>query len=101
LVKDWTLADHAFLRAEVPRRALDTVFRKRKLLAVARDVVTLAEAGLRRRARHNSMGEDEGLHLASLRQIVDDGKCRAQDQLASYYGRWGESVDPLFAEEAY
>jgi len=101
LVKDWTLADHAFLRAEVPRRALDTVFRKRKLLAVARDVVTLAEAGLRRRARRNSMGEDEGLHLAPLRQIVDDGKCRAQDQLASYYGRWGENVDPLFAEEAY
>ena len=101
LIKDWTLADHAYLRAEVPRRALDTVFRKRKLLTVAREVLSLAEAGLRRRARHNSMGEDEGLYLAPLRQIVDSGKCRAQDHLASYYGRWGESVDPLFTEEAY
>ena len=74
---------------------------KRKLLAVAREVLSLAEAGLRRRARRNSLGEDETLHLVPLRQIVECGKCRAQDQLASYYGRWGESVDPLFAEEAY
>ncbi len=101
LVKDWTLDEHAFLRAEVPRRALDTEFRGRKLLEVARQVLALADAGLARRARENSLGEDERLHLAPLRQIVDSGKCRAQDQLAAYYGRWGESVDPLFAEEAY
>jgi glutamate--cysteine ligase len=47
------------------------------------------------------MGEDERLHLAPLRQIVDSGRTPAQEKLAAYYSRWGESVDPLFAEEAY
>jgi len=101
LVKDWTLEEHTFLRAEVPRRALDTEFRGGKLLAVARQVLDLADAGLARRARENSLGEDERLHLAPLWNIVDTGKCRAQDQLTAYYGRWREHIDPLFAEEAY
>jgi glutamate--cysteine ligase len=101
LVKDWTLEEHTYLRAEVPRRALDTEFRGGKLLDVARQVLALADAGLARRAQQNSLGEDERLHLAPLRQIAETGKCRAQDHLAAYYGRWGESVDPLFAEEAY
>ncbi len=68
---------------------------------MARKVLDLADAGLARRARETSLGEDERLHLAPLRQIVETGTCRAQDQLAAYHGRWGMSVDPLFAEDAY
>jgi glutamate--cysteine ligase len=101
LVKDWTAEEHADLRAQVPRRALDTEFRGRKLVHVARQVLDLADAGLARRACANSMGEDERLHLAPLRQTVESGRTPAQEKLAAYYSRWGENVDPLFAEEAY
>ena len=101
LVKDWTPEEHAELRAQVPRRALDTELRGRKLVHVARQVLDLADAGLARRGRTNSMDEDERLHLAPLRQTVESGRTPAQDKLAAYYSRWGESVDPLFAEEAY
>ena len=36
LVKDWTLEEHTFLRAEVPRRSLETEFRGRPLAETAR-----------------------------------------------------------------
>src|SRR5215468_2203590 len=39
LVKDWTIADHDFLRAETPKTGLSTVFRGRSLSEWAREVV--------------------------------------------------------------
>jgi glutamate--cysteine ligase len=101
LVKDWTLEDHAFLRAEVPRRSLETEFRGRPLAETAREALAIAEAGLRARACLNRDGQDETQYLSQLAEVLESGKCPARVKLEAYHGRWGGSVDPAFTEEAY
>ena len=47
------------MRDRVPRLGLKTPFHGRTLREVGRDILALAEAGLKRRARRNDGGEDE------------------------------------------
>jgi glutamate--cysteine ligase len=101
LVKDWTMEDHNYLRAEVPRRALATSFRDSSVLELARQIVTLAENGLRRRNCVDSSFVDETSFLKPLKEIVESGKTPADLQLAKFHGEWGGNVDPLFSEYAY
>ncbi|HEY8352473.1 MAG TPA: glutamate--cysteine ligase, partial [Sphingomonadales bacterium] len=101
LTADWTAEEHAALRRDVPRLALRTPFRKGTVADLARDVLNIAEGGLRRRAQINSLGEDETHFLSALFAILDDGRTPAEEQLEAYHGRWGGSVDPLFTEQAY
>lgn len=101
LVKDWTPEEHAALRAEVPRKGLDTAFRGGKVLDNAREMLTISTTGLKRRGLVNYAGDDESMFLNSLLKIAEQGACPAQEKLVAYHGRWGESVDPIFTEEAY
>jgi len=101
LVKDWSLDEHRYLRDEVPRRALATPFRGGTLQDTARQVVEIAEAGLRNRARLDGGGLDETHFLEILRAIARSGRTPAEEKLAAFHGRWNGSVDPLFIEEAY
>ncbi len=63
MVKDWTTEEREALRHAVPRTALETPFRNRRVLDVARDAAELARQGLARRARLNGAGFDETLYL--------------------------------------
>jgi glutamate--cysteine ligase len=101
LVKPWSIADMAYLRAEAPRTALKTQFRGRSVQDLARDVLDIAEGGLKRRARADRCGDDETLFLATLRRVVDSGMTLADELLDAYNGRWNHSVDPIFDAYAY
>ncbi|MEX0814399.1 MAG: glutamate--cysteine ligase [Dongiaceae bacterium] len=101
LVKDWTAAEREALRREVPRRALHTPFRGRPLRAVALEMLAIARDGLRRRARLDRTGDDEGRFLNILHEIAESGACPAETKLEAYHGRWHGSVDPIFTEFAY
>src|SRR5581483_6876919 len=74
LVRDWSAEERQALRNNVPRTALKTPFRNRKVLDIARDAVALARAGLERRAKLNREGSDETIHLAYLEEIVASGE---------------------------
>jgi glutamate--cysteine ligase len=101
LVKDWTVEELQALRRDVPRLALDTVFRGRKLAAWSKEVLRIARDGLARRRKLDRMGGDESHFLNALDRIADSGVTPAQDKLALFHGRWNGSVDPVFAEFAY
>ena len=101
LVKDWTEADRAQLRDEVPRAGLQTRFRGRPLAELARQVLEIAKNGLARRARLDTSGGDETLYLNPLHEIAERGRTPADDLLEAYRTRWQGSVEPLFAEQAY
>ena len=49
LVRDWTIEEHDFLRAQTPKTGLATPFRGRPLAAWGREVVAIAHAGLKAR----------------------------------------------------
>ena len=102
LVRDWTADEVTELRREVPRLGLATPFRGEKLQGVARDMVEIARAGLKRRSRRDRMGErDESGFLNELVEIAETGRTAAQIKLEEYNGAWNRSVDPLFREYAY
>lgn len=101
LVKDWTLEEHQALRDQVPRSGLATPFRDRTVLDLARDMLDLAEAGLKARAEEDWAAQDERQFLTSLRGVIDRGRTPAEDKLEAFHGRWQGSIDPIFAEFAY
>lgn len=101
LVKSWTAEERQSLREAVPKAALDAPFRGGTALAVARDAVAIAQAGLRRRARLNSKGQDETIHLDYVVEAVRSGRTPADDLLARFHGPWEGNVDPIFKEYAF
>jgi glutamate--cysteine ligase len=100
-VKDWTLEELAYLRAEVPRTGLKTRFRRGLVHDVAREVLDLAAAGLGARSEEDWSGQDERQFLTALRSVVESGRTPAEEKLDLFNGRWRGSVDPIFAEFAY
>jgi glutamate--cysteine ligase len=101
LVKDWTIAEHDFLRAETPKTGLATTFRGRPLTEWAREVVEIAHAGLRARKRLDAQGNDETTYLAPLDRAVASGLAPADELLAKWQGEWKGSFVPLFRDHAY
>jgi glutamate--cysteine ligase len=100
LVRGWSAGDRQALRDAVPRDGLAAFVSGRTARDVARDALAIAEGGLQRRARHDAAGQDERIHLAPLRGIVDRGQTLADDLIARFNGPWGQSVRPVFHELA-
>jgi glutamate--cysteine ligase len=100
-VKDWTLQEHEYLRAEVPRRGLHTPFRGGTVQDLAGEMLALAEIGLQHRAEEDWAAQDERQFLTPLRGIVESGRTPAEVLLECYNRRWKASVDPVFHEFSY
>lgn len=106
LVRAWTPADRAAMRAEVPFTALNTPLGPsaaphRTVGDLASEMLKIAESGLRSRARVDGRDRDETRFLDTLLEVADSGVTAAEDLLAQYEGDWNASVDPLFRELAY
>jgi glutamate--cysteine ligase len=101
LVADWTAEEREELRREVPRTGLKTRFRNGTVRDISVAMVAIADSGLKRRARRDAKGRDETMFLEPLREIVTTGRSPSERLLHSYATRWGETIDPIFAEEAY
>jgi len=101
LVKNWTVADHDFLRRETPKSGLATRFKDRPLSELAREMVEIAHAGLRARRRLNADGNDETIYLAPLDRAVASGRAPADELLAKWQGEWQGSFVPLYRDHAY
>lgn len=74
-----------------------------KLLDLARDVLNIAEAGLKARAMPGAGGliADETHFLNALQESVEMGQSPADELLAQYHGDWGGDVSRIFADHAY
>ena len=101
LVKDWTVEDHASLHNNVARHGLRTQFRGQELSALARNVLEIAEEGLRRRAVTDDVGNDETGFLETLHEIVDAGRSPSEELLTRFREEWDGRIEPIYAEYAY
>lgn len=101
LVRDWTIAEHDFLRAQTPKTGLATPFRGRPLAEWGRQVMAIAHAGLKARRLLDDAGNDETIHLAPLDRAVESGLAPADELLAKWRGEWKGSFAPLFRDHAY
>ena len=101
LVKDWTAAERAELRAGVPRRALKTPFRDETVRDVALRVLALAREGLKKRALGDRGGQDETAYLNDIHQVAEADCTFAEELLEAYRTRWQGNIDPIFVERAF
>jgi glutamate--cysteine ligase len=101
LVKNWSAEERQKLRDEVPRLGFKPSVQGRSVLQLARATLAMSEQGLRRRRRFDGNGHDEGRYLRPLQEFVARGITPAEELLEKYYGPWGRSVEPIFAEYAY
>ena len=101
LVKDWSDEERAYLRREVPKTGLATIFRGKPLKILARQTVAIARQGLAARKRYDYLGRDEGRFLDEMTEIAERGRTLADDLLAKYHGDWQGHVDPVFEDYAY
>jgi len=82
LTRGWSVAEMHALRAAAPKLALDATIAGRTLRDVARDVLAIAEGGLKAR------GLGEEAYLAPLHEIVASGMTQADRILQLYEGAW-------------
>ncbi|MEP2707012.1 MAG: glutamate--cysteine ligase [Roseibium sp.] len=101
LVKDWTAEERAALRSDVPKTGLQTPFRDGQVLDVAKEVLALAQEGLKRRNRLSDGHLDERVHLAPVEEGLASGMCPADILLQRYNGSWEKDLTKVFQEYAY
>jgi len=96
LIKSWTYENVQDLYEKVPVEGFSARINGRLVLEVARDIVSLAEAGLKARAQKNAQGEDEASFIDVLKQRVASGKTLSDELLENYAGPWREDIAPIF-----
>lgn len=101
LIADWTQAERDELRVQSPLLGLQTPFRSGTLLDVAREVLQLAEQGLKNRARSDGAGGDETQFLAYLQKVVADGKSPAEALVKKFHEEWNGDVREAYKELAF
>ena len=101
MAKGWSEEERRTLRDEVPRLGLKTPFRRGSVQDLARDMVAIAEAGLKRRARLDNKGQDESIFIAELNEIAASGVTPAERLLDAYENQWGGDIDRIYGEMSY
>ncbi|HVY51307.1 MAG TPA: glutamate--cysteine ligase [Devosia sp.] len=91
-LRPWTVEEMWALRTGVPKTAIHTPFRGCLVSDLAREVVSLARDGLRRR------GRGEEVYLAPLEETLALDKTPAERWLEKYHGEWQGDVTRVFEE---
>ncbi|MFQ8431323.1 glutamate--cysteine ligase [Amaricoccus sp. W119] len=104
LAKGWSADERDQLRHDAAKDGLRaTMPDGRPLRDFARDLLKVAEAGLKARAMSGAGGlmPDETHFLNALHEVVESGQTQADEMLARYRGEWNGKLAPLYAEYSY
>ena len=103
LVRGWDDETREAWRREAGIHALDAQVNGTRMQDLARQVLEIAEGGLKNRARAGAGGlvPDETHFLNALKESVDSGKVPADELLEKYHGEWGGDLSPIYREYSY
>jgi len=103
LCKDWDLETREALRVAASVDGLQADTHGVKMLDLAREVIDIADSGLKARARPGSGGliPDETHFLNALRDSVETGQTPADELLAHYNGDWNGDLSRIYGEYSY
>ncbi|PJE32983.1 Glutamate--cysteine ligase GshA [Pseudooceanicola marinus] len=103
LVKGWTAPQREALRIAAADQGLQAMVDGIDMHDLAREVLAIAESGLKARARPGAGGliPDETHFLNALKESVDSGKVLADELLDKYNGEWGGDISRVFGEYSY
>lgn len=101
LVRDWRFEERDAALEAVSREGLAAKVAGVPVLALAREVASIAMAGLRRIGHPGETREDESGFLEPLLEQLDTAKSPGQVILDRWQGDWGESFDRLIDYARY
>lgn len=98
LVERTPWQEFAALRDVVPSHGLTTPWHGSTLRSLAREVIRIAAAGLKARARCDEAGQDESTYLAPLEEIAAGAPSPAERALERFDGPWQRDVRSFFLD---
>ncbi|QDY69688.1 glutamate--cysteine ligase [Qingshengfaniella alkalisoli] len=103
LVKDWDTETREAWRIAASRDGLQAEVGGRVMQDLAREVVAIAEAGLKSRAIPGADGliADETHFLNALQESVETGRTPADELLSLYQGEWQGDLSRIYKEFSY
>ncbi|WP_425043195.1 glutamate--cysteine ligase [Primorskyibacter sp. S87] len=103
LVKGWDAETREALRVAASQQGLQAKVGSIDMQDLAREVVAIAEAGLRSRACPGAGGlvPDETHFLNALKDSLDSGKVPADELLDRYSGEWQGDLTRIYGEFSY
>lgn len=101
LVADWSFPERTAALEAVARRGLAAEVAGRSVLALARELVAIAEEGLRRIGHSGESGPDERGFLAPLHEQLELGRSPGEVLLEHWDGDWHRSVRRLIEYARY
>ncbi|MEO1328113.1 MAG: glutamate--cysteine ligase [Pseudomonadota bacterium] len=101
LSKDWTAEERQALRRDAADHGLRAEIRGRSMRDLAREVLGIAEAGLKARAKAYGFDADEAHFLNDLKRVVDSGETAADELLRRCREEWSGDVSQVFRHYCY
>jgi glutamate--cysteine ligase len=101
LVRSWSWEERLHVYDAAHREGLHARIRRITLAELARELVSIAAAGLKRHAQLNERGEDERVYLDRLEELVRYGKSLGRQLAELWAGPWNRDVSRLIAHTTY
>ena len=103
LVKDWDADTRDALRVEASVAGLHAEVNGIKMHDLAREVLDIADAGLKARARPGAGGlvPNETHFLNALKESIESGKVPADELLDHYHGDWNGDLTRIYGDYSY
>lgn len=103
LCKDFTAPQREALRIAASEQGLQAQVDGIKMLDLARNVVDIAEGGLKARGKEGAGGlvPDETHFLNALKESIESGKTPADELLDRYNGEWGGDLSRIYQDFSY
>ncbi|TCO71699.1 glutamate--cysteine ligase [Rhodovulum euryhalinum] len=103
LVKDWDAETRDAWRVAASVEGLQAMVGGRSMLSLAAEVLLIAQAGLKARARPGlgGMVQDERHFLHALEDSIESGKAPADELLDHYHGDWNGDLSRVYEEFSY
>jgi glutamate--cysteine ligase len=103
LCKDWDTETREAWRVEASVHGLQAEVGGHTMHELARDVVEIAETGLKNRAMPGAGGlvPDETHFLNALKESIETGKTPADELLDCYNGEWGGDLSHIYGAFSY
>jgi len=103
IAKGWDAETREGLRVAASVDGLQASVNGISMLDLARELVDIADHGLKARARPGADGliPDETHFLNALKESVETGHAPADDLLADYHGKWGGDLKRIYGDYSY
>ena len=103
LCKDFTAPQREALRIAASEQGLQAQVDGINMLDLARNVVDIAEGGLKARGKEGAGGlvPDETHFLNALKESIESGKTPADELLDRYNGEWGGDLTRIYHDFSY